>query len=236
MRKKQWIPTIDVISLIFYLFFRFSGETFPPFIVYKIFFKNDGHGYKYFSGKDLLKPSSKGVADAYKIMGERKFYQQLMEDEHFFQKFKIADRVDVVTVQDYMQYCSLLDETPATSGGKNNHWRRLSLRSVPQTMMMYDIIDYAESGVMSNRLQKEMKYLLQKPQTEEMRQHQLEIVSKVRCPSITTVRPFYQPWAEQGKAKHLGRRSKQAQKKVEKMKKAYIAAKEEKASSKVTQV
>lgn len=56
-----------------------------------------------------------------------------------------------------------------------------------------------------------------------------------RFPSITTVRPFYQPWEEQGKAKHLGRRSKQAQKKVEKMRKAYMAAKEEKASSKVTQ-
>ncbi|KAK7800247.1 hypothetical protein U0070_006488 [Myodes glareolus] len=168
-------------------------------------------------------------------MGERKFYQQIMEDEHFFQKFKIADRMDVVTVQDYMQYCSLLDETPASSGGKNNHWRKLNLGSIPKTMMMYDIVDYAESGVISNRLQKEMKYLVQKPETEEMRQHQLEIVSKVRFPSITTVRPFYQPWEEQGKAKHLGRRSKQAQKKVERMRKAYMAAKEEKASSKVTQ-
>ncbi|XP_027287666.1 putative uncharacterized protein CXorf58 homolog [Cricetulus griseus] len=211
--------------------FRFGGETFPPFIVFKIFFKNDGHGYKYFSGKDLLKPSSKAVADACKIMGERKFCQQIMEDEHCFQKFKVADPMDIVTAQDYMQYCSLLDETPASSGGKNNHWRRLNLKSIPKTMMMYDIVDYAESGVISNRLQKEMKYLLQKPQTEAMRQHQLEIVSKVRYPSITTVRPFYQPWEQQGKMKHLGRRSKQAQKKVEKMKKAYKAAKEEKASS-----
>ncbi|GAB1302974.1 Protein MFI [Apodemus speciosus] len=39
--------------------FRFSGETFPPCIVFKIFFKSDGYGYKYFSGKNLLKPSSK---------------------------------------------------------------------------------------------------------------------------------------------------------------------------------
>ncbi|XP_075814337.1 uncharacterized protein CXorf58 homolog [Microtus pennsylvanicus] len=215
--------------------FRFGGETFPPFIVFKIFFKNDGHGYKYFSGKDLLKPSSKAVTDAYKIMGERKFYQQIMEDEHFSQKFKIADRMDVVTVKDYMQYCSLLDDTPASSGGKNNQWRRLNLRSIPKTMMMYDIVDYAESGVISNRLQKEMKYLVQKPLTEAMRQHQLEVVSKVRYPCITTIRPFYQPWEEQGKAKHLGRRSKQAQKKVEKMKKAYMAAKEDKASSKEAQ-
>ncbi|XP_050998399.1 uncharacterized protein CXorf58 homolog [Acomys russatus] len=210
--------------------FRFGGDTFPPFIVFKIFFKNDGHGHKYFSGKGLLKPSSKAVADAYKIMGERKFYQQIMEDEHIFQKFKVADRMDVVTVQDYMQYCSLMDETPASSGGKNNRWRRLNLRSIPRTMMMYDIVEYAESGVISDRLQKEMKYLLQTPQTEEMRQHQLELVSKVRYPSITTVRPFYQTWEQQSKTKHLGRRSKQAQKKVEKMKKAYMAPKEKKAS------
>ncbi|XP_034341946.1 uncharacterized protein CXorf58 homolog [Arvicanthis niloticus] len=211
--------------------FRFSGETFPPCIVFKIFFKSDGHGYKYFSGKNLLKPASKAVADAYKIMGERKFYQQIMQDEYFFKNFKVADRVDIVTVQDYMQYCSLIDETPASSGGKNNHWRRLNLRSIPKTMMMYDIVDYAESGVISDRLQKEMKYLLQKPQTEKMRLHQLEIVSKVRYPSITTGRPFYQPWEQQRKMKHLGRRSKQAQKKVEKMKKAYMKSKEEKASS-----
>lgn len=45
---------------------------------------------------------------------------------------------------------------------------------------MYDIVDYAESGVISNRLHKEMKYLSQKPQTEEMRQDQLRVVSKVR--------------------------------------------------------
>lgn len=47
-------------------------------------------------------------------------------------------------------------------------------------MIIYDIVDYAESGIISNRLQKEMKYLLQRPQTEEMRQRQLRIVSEVR--------------------------------------------------------
>ncbi|XP_029390404.1 putative uncharacterized protein CXorf58 homolog [Mus pahari] len=211
--------------------FRFSGETFPPCIVFKIFLKSDGRGFTYFSGKNLLKPSSKAVADAYKIMGERKFYRQIMQDEYIFQKFKVADHMDVVTVQDYMQYCSLTDETPASSGGKNNYWRRLNLSNIPRTMMMYDIVDYAESGVISDRLQKEMKYLLQKPKTEEMRLHQLDIVSKVRCPIITNIRPFYQPWEEQGKMKPLGRRSKQAQKRVEKMKKAYKERKEEKVSS-----
>uniref|UniRef100_A0A8C6G827 Uncharacterized protein n=1 Tax=Mus spicilegus TaxID=10103 RepID=A0A8C6G827_MUSSI len=168
--------------------FRFSGETFPPCIVFKIFLKSDSRGFTYFSGKNLLKPSSKAVADAYKIMGERKFYQQIMQDEYIFQKFKIADHMDVVTVQDYMQFCSLTDETPASSGGKNNYWRRLNLSNIPRTMMMYDIVDYAESGVISDRLQKEKKYLLQKPRTEEMRLHQLDIVSKVR-----SLRPAWPP-------------------------------------------
>ncbi|KAB0390733.1 hypothetical protein E2I00_014081, partial [Balaenoptera physalus] len=36
---------------------KFSGETFPPFIVFKIFLHTEGLGYKYFSGKSLLKPS-----------------------------------------------------------------------------------------------------------------------------------------------------------------------------------
>uniref|UniRef100_A0A8D2DQQ8 Uncharacterized protein n=1 Tax=Sciurus vulgaris TaxID=55149 RepID=A0A8D2DQQ8_SCIVU len=83
--------------------FRFSGERFPPFIVFKIFLHTDGRGYKYFSGKNLLQPSSEAVVDACKIMGKKKFYQQIMEDEHLFQKFKVTDHVDIVTMQDYMQ-------------------------------------------------------------------------------------------------------------------------------------
>ncbi|KAM6143214.1 uncharacterized protein CXorf58 homolog [Erethizon dorsatum] len=210
--------------------FRFSGETFPPFIVFKIFLHTEGHGYKYFSGKNVLKPSSKAVIDACKMMGKKKFYEQIMEDERLFQKFKVTDYVDIVTTQDYMQYSSLLDEIPASSGGKNNLWRRLNLKSIPRTMMMYDIVNYAESGVMSARLQKETKYLLQRPQTEEMRQHQLQIVSEVRCPSLASLQPLYRPYQQQSKVRLLGRRSKEAQMKVEKMRKAYMTHKEKDAS------
>uniref|UniRef100_A0A8C2UP05 Chromosome X open reading frame 58 n=2 Tax=Chinchilla lanigera TaxID=34839 RepID=A0A8C2UP05_CHILA len=214
--------------------FRFSGETFPPFIVFKIFLHTEGHGYKYFSGKNLLKPSSKGVIDACKMMGRKKFYEQIMEDERLSQKFRITDHVDIVTTQDYMQYSSLLDEIPASSGGRNNLWRRLNLKSIPRTMMMYDIVKYAESGVMSARLQKEVKYLLQRPRTEEIRQRQLQIVSEVRCPSFASLQPLYRPYQQQSKVRHLGRRSKQAQMKVEKMRKAYMTP-EKKDASEVTQ-
>ncbi|XP_077743993.1 uncharacterized protein CXorf58 homolog isoform X1 [Canis aureus] len=211
--------------------FRFSGETFPPFIVFKIFLHTEGHGNKYFNGKNLLKPSSEAVADACKIMGKKKFYHQVMEDECLFQKFKITDKIDIVTLKDYMQYSSLLDETPASSGGRNNYWRKLDLKNIPRTMIIYDIVDYAESGIISNRLQKEMKYLLQRPQTEEMRQHQLRIVSEVRCPSsVSAIKPLYRPYQQQNQIKHLGRQSKQALMNVEKMKKAYKMAKEKNAS------
>uniref|UniRef100_G1NW52 Uncharacterized protein n=1 Tax=Myotis lucifugus TaxID=59463 RepID=G1NW52_MYOLU len=82
--------------------FRFSGEKFPPFIVFKIFLHTGGYGYKYFSGKNMLKPSSKASYDAYKIMGRKKFLEQILEDEYLFQKFKITDEMDIVTVQDYV--------------------------------------------------------------------------------------------------------------------------------------
>ncbi|XP_061263822.1 uncharacterized protein CXorf58 homolog isoform X3 [Bos javanicus] len=170
-------------------------------------------------------------ADAYKIMGRKKFYHQIKEDERLFQKFKITDDIDVVTLKDYMQYSSHLDEIPASSGGRNNCWRRLSLENIPRTMIMYDIVDYAESGIISKRLKKEMKYLLQRPKTEEMRQHQLQIVSEVRSPlSLSSLQPLYRPYQQQSQIRHLGRRSKQALMKVEKMKRAYKMAKEKNAS------
>ncbi|XP_055421545.1 uncharacterized protein CXorf58 homolog isoform X4 [Bubalus kerabau] len=170
-------------------------------------------------------------ADAYKIMGRKKFYHQIKEDERLFQKFKITDDIDIVTLKDYMQYSSHLDEIPASSGGRNNCWRRLSLENIPRTMIMYDIVDYAESGIISKRLKKEMKYLLQRPKTEEMRQHQLQIVSEVRSPlSLSSLQPLYRPYQQQSQIRHLGRRSKQALMKVEKMKRAYKMAKEKNAS------
>nr|KAF6320487.1 hypothetical protein mPipKuh1_003487 [Pipistrellus kuhlii] len=160
--------------------FRFSGEKFPPFIVYKIFLHTGGHGYKYFSGRNTLKLASKASYDAYKLMGKKKFHEQIIEDEYLFQRFKITDEVDIVTMQDYVTYSSILDKTPASSGGRNNYWRRLTLSSIPKTMIMYDILDYAESKVLTKRLQKEMKYLLQKPRTEEMRRKQLQIITETR--------------------------------------------------------
>ncbi|XP_074070344.1 uncharacterized protein CXorf58 homolog isoform X2 [Macrotis lagotis] len=209
--------------------FRFGGSNFPPFIVFKIFLHTGGHGNKYFSGKNTLRPSSEAVVDACKLMGNRKYYDQIIQDQLHFQTYKIADEIDVVTMKDYMHFTSFLDETPAYLGGKSNCWRRLTLENFPKTMIIYDIINYATSGMLSDRLQKELKYLLQKPQSEEMQRDQLRVISQVRTASslsslsVSSLQQYYQQLT---KPKHSGRRSKQARMKIAKMRRVYKKEKE----------
>ncbi|KAL0587921.1 putative uncharacterized protein CXorf58 [Plecturocebus cupreus] len=214
--------------------FRFRGETFPPFIVFKIFLHTEGHGYKYFSGKNVFRLSSEAVIDACKLMGEKKFHRIMMEDKRIFWNSKITDIKDVVTMQDYMQYRSFLDEAPASYGGRNNSWRKLNLENIPRSMLIYDIVHYSESGVISTRLRNEMKFLSWRPVTEEMRKHQLRIVSEIRSLPPLTIRPPYWPNKQQNQVKYLGCRSKQALMKDEKMRKAYLA--KEKNTSEATEL
>ncbi|XP_054978876.1 uncharacterized protein CXorf58 homolog isoform X1 [Sorex araneus] len=199
--------------------FRFSGETFPPYIVFKIFLHSDGHGYKYFCGRNILKSSTKAIADTYRLVGEKKLYSQMMEDELIHQKFEISDEVDVVTTKDYMQYSNLLDQIPASRGGKNNPWRRLELKNIPKSMMIYDILDFIESGTLSNRLFKQLKFLVQKPQSEEMHRRQLEIITEVR---VTEPKALIQLPAKQvdNEIKYMVYKSKQARKEAKTVKKA----------------
>ncbi|XP_054978877.1 uncharacterized protein CXorf58 homolog isoform X2 [Sorex araneus] len=147
--------------------FRFSGETFPPYIVFKIFLHSDGHGYKYFCGRNILKSSTKAIADTYRLVGEKKLYSQMMEDELIHQKFEISDEVDVVTTKDYMQ----------------------------------------------------LKFLVQKPQSEEMHRRQLEIITEVR---VTEPKALIQLPAKQvdNEIKYMVYKSKQARKEAKTVKKA----------------
>ncbi|XP_075769421.1 uncharacterized protein CXorf58 homolog isoform X4 [Pelodiscus sinensis] len=203
--------------------FRFAGHKFPPFIVFKIFRHTGGQGSKYLSGKRTISPASEAAVDACKLMGHRKYYDQMIWDELQYQNHKIIDETDVATVKDYMQYISNLDETPAYFGGRDNRWRKLSLENFPKTMIMYDIMDYAQSGTLSNRLKEKLTFLLLRPQNEETRHDQLMTVSQVRSPtpcpptatsSCRSYRPSLLP-------RPSARRSHQARQKVAKMKKVY---------------
>ncbi|XP_065435516.1 uncharacterized protein CXorf58 homolog isoform X2 [Chrysemys picta bellii] len=194
--------------------FRFAGHEFPPFVVFKIFHHTGGRGSKYISGKRTISPASEAAADACKLMGHRKYYDQIIWDELQYQNHKIIDEIDVATVKDYMQYISNLDETPAYCGGRDNCWRKLSLENFPRTMIMYDIMDYAQSGTLSNRLKEKLTFLLLRPQNEELRHDQLMTVSRVRS---------YQPSSLPSPSV---RRSRQARQKVAKMKRVHALEKE----------
>ncbi|XP_069493382.1 uncharacterized protein CXorf58 homolog isoform X2 [Ambystoma mexicanum] len=162
--------------------FRFAGEEFPPFIVFKIFHHSGGRGNKYVNGKTAIHSSREAAADACKLMGHRTFYDQMILDQLQHQKQKVTDLIDIATVKDYMQYISNLDETPAYLGGKDNYWRKLSLKNLPRTTIMYDIVDYAQSGKLSHRLKEELRFLLLRPQNEEAQFQQLAAVTRVRSP------------------------------------------------------
>ena len=60
--------------------FRFAGDEFPPFIVFKIFIQTDGVGLKYLSGRRTIKPASEAAVDSCKLMGNRKFLDQMLAD------------------------------------------------------------------------------------------------------------------------------------------------------------
>ncbi|KAG8450625.1 hypothetical protein GDO86_003049 [Hymenochirus boettgeri] len=203
--------------------FRFAGHEFPPFIVFKIYQRPGGLGSRYISGKRIINHCTKAAADACKLMGNRTYYEQIISDELEYQRYKITDMGDVATVKDYMQYNSHLDETPAHLGGRDNCWRRLSLKSMPRTTIMYDILEYAESGFLSERLKEELKLLLQVPCTEELQQRQLTAITQSRSPvpppslassTNKTIQRSPLLW-------HSARRSQKARLKVAKMKKVY---------------
>lgn len=209
--------------------FRFAGYEFPPFIVFKIFHSSGGHGNQYITGKRIIKPSSEAATDACKLMGNRTYYEQMIYDQLEHQQYRITDVVDVATFKDYMQYISHLDETPAHRGGRDNCWRRLSLKNMPRTTLMYDIVDYAESGILSSRLKEEMKLLLQMPLTEDVQRLQLSAVTQVRSPvpppssAISTYLSSLYSVAPRNSA----RRSQKARLKVAKMKRLYGPGKEQ---------
>ncbi|KAM4044508.1 LOW QUALITY PROTEIN: uncharacterized protein CXorf58 homolog [Anomaloglossus baeobatrachus] len=208
--------------------FRFAGYEFPPFIVFKIFHSAGGHGSRYITGKRIIIPSSEAATDAFKIMGHRVYYEQMICDQLEHQKYRITDVVDVATFKDYMQYTSHLDEIPAHRGGRDNCWRRLSLKNMPRTTLMYDIVDYAESGTLSSRLKEEMKLLLM-PHSEDIQRRQLSAVTQIRSPlpPPSSAISIYVSSLYSATPRNSSRRSQKARRKVAKMKRFYGPGREQ---------
>uniref|UniRef100_A0A8C5RJY3 Uncharacterized protein n=1 Tax=Laticauda laticaudata TaxID=8630 RepID=A0A8C5RJY3_LATLA len=168
--------------------FRFAGSDFPPFIIFKIFCKSRTKTNQYISGKKVITSESKAAIDACKLMGYRMYYHQILQDELQNKRHGITDEIDIATVRDYMQYASHMDETPAYYGGRHNCWRRLTLENWPRAMIVYDIMDYAQSGKVSARLRAELPFLLLKPQNEETCRAQILAV----CQISNNITPYKQ--------------------------------------------
>ncbi|XP_062521541.1 uncharacterized protein CXorf58 homolog [Corticium candelabrum] len=157
--------------------FRFGGQNFPPIVLFKIFVGGDGTGIHYMTGKRLIEPASEAAEDARRMMGNRKFFDQMLLDTIQQQRPGGGDEAEITTVKDYMQVLSHVDESPASLGGKANMWRKLTLDSLPRQTIMYDVVEYLSSRVQSSRLQKEMHSLIssrspsRKQQTNQIRAH-----------------------------------------------------------------
>ncbi|GCC22098.1 hypothetical protein chiPu_0000483 [Chiloscyllium punctatum] len=161
------------------------------------------------------------AAASCKIMGHRKFYDLIIEDNLQYQRTKIADETDIVTMKDYMQYISSLDETPAYLGGKDNYWRMLTLTNLPRTTIMYDIMDYAQNKTLSQRLKDELPTLLSKPTTEEIQLQHIRTISQTRSPTPSISIPPTRSSTSSKAARESQRRSYKARRKVSKMRKIY---------------
>jgi len=48
---------------------------------------------------------SQAAEDSLRLMGNRQFYDQMLQDAMFQKRYKITDEVDVTTLKDYMQVC-----------------------------------------------------------------------------------------------------------------------------------
>ncbi|KAM9301083.1 uncharacterized protein CXorf58 homolog [Morus bassanus] len=112
-------------------------------------------------------------------MGCRKYHEQMEQDELQYPNHRITDDNILLQIWCFVfpQSTSNLDESPAYFGGRNNCWRRLSLQNFPGITIIYAIMDYAQSKTLSDRLKKELKFLLLRPQNKELWHDRLLAVS-----------------------------------------------------------
>lgn len=155
------------------------------------------------------------------------FYQQIIFDTLQRQKGTILDEVDVVTLKDYMQYSSNLDELPARMGGRANTWRRLNLENLPRHTIFYDVLNYATTNQMSSRLMRELPILLQKPTDPSIQLKHIELLSKLSSPDPSTFIGSISNSRHFETTHTSSRRSRAYLSKVAKMKKAYTFARSE---------
>ncbi|XP_010185545.1 PREDICTED: putative uncharacterized protein CXorf58 homolog, partial [Mesitornis unicolor] len=158
--------------------FRLALE-FPPFLVFQIFCNTHGQGGKYINRNRILSPSNEATADAYKLMGYQKYHEQMVQEELQYPSHRVTDDNDIllwIWCIALLQSTTNLDESPVYFGGRNNCWRR-SLQDLPGTTVIYATTDYPQPKTLSDRLKKELKLPLLRPQNKELWHDQLMATS-----------------------------------------------------------
>lgn len=205
--------------------FRFAGSEFPPIVVFKIFLINKSN---MLSGKNCIKPASEASKDCLRRMGQRNFVNQMLRDAYHFDKKKVWDMNEVVSIKDYWKLQSDLDELPCNMGGRENHWRRLTLSEIPRYTVFYDLLEYLESshaGV-SEHLRENIPRLLTRPSTVAQEIEQANVVSLMKAPPHTPMSPSKMTSArasllEREKTRNSSRGSKQARERAASMRQMY---------------
>jgi hypothetical protein len=165
---------------------RFGGACFPPLIFFKVFVCNrNGYGIKYFTGRRMIRPYSPAARSACNLMGARVFLNQLALDTIHHRAYGFTDEIDVSTLKDYMRYTSILDETPASLGGRENSWRQLTLEALPRHVMFYDVVDFIYNHHMSPALFHELPILLAPPVNQQLQLEHIRILSQFRSAPTT---------------------------------------------------
>lgn len=206
--------------------FRFGGEEFPPMIFFKIFIHSQAQKVKYMSGRKMIRPASEAAEDSLRQMGNRIFYDQILQDTIRQQQQAVCDEVDITTLKDYMQYISSLDESPAYQGGKENYWRKLTLDVLPRHTIFFDVVDFAYNNRVTPRLKQEIPLLLSRPVTQEVQVRHIKAISKMRTP-IYPFGPLPTPSKSKmsmggaSRSQLSSRRSKQAKLRALKMRQLY---------------
>uniref|UniRef100_A0A2C9KG98 Uncharacterized protein n=1 Tax=Biomphalaria glabrata TaxID=6526 RepID=A0A2C9KG98_BIOGL len=205
--------------------FRFGGEEFPPMIFFKIFIQTGVQKVKYLSGRKMIKPATEASADALKQMGNRNFYNLMLQDTIRQQSHPVTDEVDITTLKDYMQYLSNLDESPANQGGKENYWRKLTLDVLPRQTIFFDVVDFAYNNHLSATLKKEMQLLTARPVSQMMLVKQFKAISRIRSQQANPPAHYFKSSKSvsmlRDNSQVSGRQTKQAREKVMKMRQLY---------------
>ncbi|CAF1163438.1 unnamed protein product [Adineta steineri] len=201
--------------------FRFGGTEFPPVIYFKIYVRNfNGALPKYVHGKKIINADMNARVAACKQMGNRKFYEQMLSDSLHGSDGRASHEIDVVTLKDYMQYSSLLDELPSYLGGRANHWRRLNLEDIPRYTIFYDIMSYMESGNITSDLRDKLPILLVQPYSSSVQLQHIELLKQIRLTPVSRTSRTNSTFTK--KTLPSARRSRRAVENASKMRESYL--------------